>query len=102
MSQRTLPLDLHTQPNDQVVRVGKNHRALTVTDAPCELFVKVDANGIFPDKDVADAVNWLQHRVIVNSQFNHRDETVRGQTHRFTLLYSKLLEKTLGTRLYRK
>ena len=50
-----------------------------MTDAPCELFVKVDARAIVPDKGIADGVNWLQHRVIVNGQFNHRDETVRGQ-----------------------
>jgi hypothetical protein len=71
-----------------------------ITVGPCELFVKIDAHQIIPDRSVADGVNWLQHRVIVNSQFNKRDETLRGREHRFTLLYSKLLEKTLGTRLY--
>jgi hypothetical protein len=71
-----------------------------MTDASCELFVKVDARQILPDKRIADGVNWLQHRVIINSQFNHKDENVRGQTHRFTVLYSKLLQKTLGTYLY--
>jgi hypothetical protein len=67
---------------------------------PCELFVKIDARNIMP-LHLVDAANFLQHRIIVNQQYNHADETIRGVTHRYTNLKAAYLRKIIGTRLWK-
>ncbi len=67
---------------------------------PCELFVKVDAHELIADPTHADAANFLQHRILINQQYNHQDEIIRGATHRYTNLKADYLRQIIGVRLW--
>ncbi len=69
--------------------------------APCYLFVKVDAATLLPS-ELADAANFLQHRILTNQAYNHKDERLGGAVHRFTILKAKYLCKVIPKRIWRR
>ena len=69
--------------------------------SPCDLYVKVDAKSILPTR-LADAANFLQHRILTNMTFYHKDERIRGVVHRFTALKTEYLYKVIPSRVWKK
>lgn len=83
-------------------RTGLQPDAVTPnpSTSPCDLYVKVDARTILPAK-LADAANFLQHRILTNLVFYHKDENIRGVVHRYTALKAVYLQTVIPVRIWK-